>query len=151
MHYGSHFFFPEMGGIVQSFRFNTGPNIGLLMASNVTRFMQSVRSTNSQYEHVPVDQRRSVNTVLAAMLLPPPLPRVGAPATRLKGNISGRQLFRTLGISKGSHHLLKASGKARTVVKDSGRRVQLLGSKEKLDKGPYQGEGRSALQLVTQL
>ena len=68
------FSLPGMRGMVQSYGFNTSSmNIGLLIATNVQRFMQYSReATNNRWSRPTDAQRIAVNVLTAAAISTPP-------------------------------------------------------------------------------
>ena len=59
---------PGMREMVQSFGLSTDNNIGMRMTSNIARFIQDARTTDSKHQRVPDIPRMAVNTVLTAMM-----------------------------------------------------------------------------------
>jgi hypothetical protein len=117
------FSLPGMRGMVQSYGFNTSSmNIGLLIATNVQRFMQYSRETTNNRWSRPTDAQRIAANVLTAAAISTPLRVVATPDANVRqrttGNVTVRKTLEFLAIPLGSHHLLKKCRKYRIAAKD---------------------------------
>jgi len=105
--------------IVQSFGFNTREvRIGQLMAQNVSRFMQKVRSTGHSHGRVSDAQRLVVNSILTGSIS---TPQRSSGQERRAGQPSDRAVLGALGLPLGSHHLLRQCRENRVQSKEEGQ------------------------------
>ena len=116
------FSLPGMMGMIQSYGFNTkSMNIGLLIATNVSRFMEYCRTTNHRKGKGTNAQRMAVNALTAGAMSTPPPRITGQSNTRQRrapGNIPVRDMCGFLGIPIGSHHLIEKCGEFRRAAKE---------------------------------
>jgi len=108
--------------MVQLYGFNTrSMNIGLLIATNVQRFIEYCITTNHQKGCGTNAQRIAVNVLTdGAMSTPPRETTSREHNTRhpRAGNLPVRDVLVCLGIPLGSHHIIKQCEKFRRAVKD---------------------------------
>ena len=118
---------PELSPMVKSFGLTTkSRDIGLLVATNVQRFIGYARTTAHRKGRGSDAQRRAVNTVMASLMQTPPRTTNGSQQSNSNtldtgtqhNTMSGRQLLRLVGISEGSSHILRECGKFRQAAKD---------------------------------
>ena len=115
------FSLPGMREIVQSFGFNTdNMGIGLMIASNISRFMKYTRTTSNRYARLPDAQQVAVRAITAScMPTPPTTPEKELGKQQWPDTTTGRKLLNYLGIPEGSSHILVRCGAIRRAVKDN--------------------------------
>ena len=115
----TEFSVPGMTDIVHSYGFNTkSMNIGLIITSNVSRFMQRAKTKANKYSRAS-DAQRLVANAITASVMATPLKNVDDSTVPSNNNqISGRTLLKVLGIPQGSKYHLKKCGEMRLAAKE---------------------------------
>jgi len=93
-------------------------DIGLLVTANVQRFIKYARTTDSRYGRGTNAQISAVNAITTSMIATPPRNGTLMNNNGSSNNVSRRAIRIILGMSKGSHHILKQCEEFRLAAKE---------------------------------